>query len=561
MTTSTFEHEPEASVQGTAAPDNRGRPSDPETTPGRVIPLRGPRVGGIGDSMALRSEDLRRRRADASRPPGTDQQHARGKLTARERIAALVDPGSFTELEPFRRHRAHGFGLDRRRPDTDGVITGWGRVDGRRVFLYAHDFRIFGGSLGEAHAAKIHKVMDLALAAGVPLIGLNDGAGARIQEGISALAGFGGIFRRNVRASGVIPQISVMLGPCAGGAAYSPALTDFVFMVDTTSNMFLTGPDVVRSVTGEAVSRDDLGGAQVHARTTGIAAFVSTDEIACLRSVRELLAFLPDNHTAAPNRVPSSDRSDRSCSRLADIVPVDPRKTYDMAAVIADIVDDGEFTEVHALWARNIICAFARLDGEVVGIVANQPRHRAGVLDIRAAEKAARFVRTCDAFNIPLVSLVDVPGFLPGVDQERGGVIRHGAKLLFAYCEATVPRIQVIVRKAYGGAYIVMDSPSIGAHLSFAWPTAEIGVMGAAAAVAVLHRDQLRRSDRPAQLRDQLAAEYRADLLHPFHAAEQGMVHDVIDPRNTRRVLIDGFAALGPRTERPTERKHGNHPL
>ncbi|MGW8564568.1 acyl-CoA carboxylase subunit beta, partial [Streptomyces albidoflavus] len=409
----------------------------------------------------------------------TAAQHAKGKLTARERIALLLDEGSFREVEQLRRHRATGFGLEQKKPHTDGVITGWGTVEGRTVFVYAHDFRIFGGALGEAHATKIHKIMDMAIAAGAPLVSLNDGAGARIQEGVSALAGYGGIFQRNTRASGVIPQISVMLGPCAGGAAYSPALTDFVFMVRETSQMFITGPDVVRAVTGEEISQNGLGGADVHAETSGVCHFAYDDEETCLAEVRYLLSLLPQNNRENPPRVPCDDPADRSAEALLDLVPAEGNRPYDMAKVIEELVDDGDYLEVHERWARNIICALARLDGQVVGIVANQPQSLAGVLDIEASEKAARFVQMCDAFNIPIVTLLDVPGFLPGVDQEHGGIIRHGAKLLYAYCNATVPRISLILRKAYGGAYIVMDSQSIGADLTYAWPTNEIAVMGA----------------------------------------------------------------------------------
>ncbi|MEU0304691.1 acyl-CoA carboxylase subunit beta, partial [Streptomyces sp. NPDC006175] len=358
-------------------------------------------------------------------------------------------------------------------------ITGWGTVDGRTVFVYAHDFRIFGGALGEAHAAKIHKIMDMAISAGAPLVSLNDGAGARIQEGVSALAGYGGIFQRNTRASGVIPQISVMLGPCAGGAAYSPALTDFVFMVRETSQMFITGPDVVKAVTGEEITQNGLGGADVHAETSGVAHFAYDDEETCIAEVRYLIGMLPSNNRENPPVVPSDDPADRRGDVLLDLVPADGNRPYDMHKVIEELVDDGDFLEVHERWARNIVCALARLDGQVVGIVANQPQALAGVLDIEASEKAARFVQMCDAFNIPIVTLLDVPGFLPGVDQEHGGIIRHGAKLLYAYCNATVPRISLILRKAYGGAYIVMDSQSIGADLTYAWPTNEIAVMGA----------------------------------------------------------------------------------
>ncbi|MBD0745906.1 acyl-CoA carboxylase subunit beta [Streptomyces sp. CBMA152] len=494
-------------------------------------------------------------------PAATERQHAKGKLTAYERIELLLDEGSFTEVEALRRHRATGFGLELRRPHTDGVVTGWGTVHGRTVFVYAHDFRIFGGALGEAHATKIHKIMDMAIAAGAPLVSLNDGAGARIQEGVSALAGYGGIFQRNTRASGVIPQISVMLGPCAGGAAYSPALTDFVFMVRETSQMFITGPDVVRAVTGEEISQNGLGGADVHAGTSGVAHAAYDDEESCLEDVRFLLSLLPANNRELPPAEECSDPADRRGDALLDLVPQDPNRAYDMRAVIEEVVDDGEFFEVHSAWATNILCALARLDGQVVGIVANQPSSLAGVLDITASEKGARFIQLCDAFNIPLVSLVDVPGFLPGVNQEHGGVIRHGAKLLYAYCNATVPRIQVILRKAYGGAYIVMDSRSIGADISLAWPSNEIAVMGAEGAANVIFRREIASSDDPDAVRQQKIKEYQTELMHPYYAAERGLVDDVIDPRDTRSVLIRSLAMLRSKHADLPSRKHGNPPL
>jgi methylmalonyl-CoA decarboxylase subunit alpha len=503
----------------------------------------------------------RRTAIDGHDPQATASQHAKGKLTARERLDLLLDEGSFCELETLRRHRAVGFGMERRRPHGDGVVAGAGTVDGRRVFVYAHDFRVFGGALGEAHAQKIQKVMDLALAAGAPLIGLNDGAGARIQEGALALAGYGEIFRRNVRASGVIPQISVMLGPCAGGASYSPALTDVVFMVPDNAYMFLTGPDVIHAVTGERVTPAELGGAEVHASRSGLATVVCDDERACLSEVRYLLSLLPSNNQELAPYQPPTDDPRRRCPRLLDLVPGEPQRGYDMRDVLEEIVDDGELFELHAQWAGNVICALARLDGQVVGLVANQPTVLAGVLDARAAEKAARFVRLCDAFNIPLVTLVDVPGFLPGVDQEHGGIIRHGAKLLYAYCEATVPRIQVILRKAYGGAYIVMDSRSIGADLSFAWPSNEIAVMGAEAAANVIFRRQLAAAPDPDALRPALVAEYTDRLVHPYFAAEHGLVDDVIDPADTRAVLVRGLAMLREKRELTLPRKHGNPPL
>ncbi|GGK26411.1 methylmalonyl-CoA carboxyltransferase [Streptomyces camponoticapitis] len=490
----------------------------------------------------------------------TEVQHEKGKLTARERIDLLLDKGSFNEVEPLRRHRASGFGLESKKPYTDGVVTGWGTVHGRTVFVYAHDFRIFGGALGEAHAQKIHKVMDLAEAAGAPLVSLNDGAGARIQEGVLALAGYGGIFQRNTRSSGVIPQISVMLGPCAGGAAYSPALTDFVFMVRDTSQMFITGPDVVRAVTGEEITQNALGGADVHASVSGVAHFPYDDEETCLEDVRFLLSLLPSNNRELPPVVRTDDPADRTTEALLDIVPTESGRSYDVRAVIEEIVDDGECFEVHPAWATNLVCALTRLDGQVVGIVANNPGSMAGVLDIEASEKGARFVQWCDAFNVPLVTLVDVPGFLPGVDQEHNGIIRRGAKLLYAYCNATVPRISLVLRKAYGGAYIVMDSRSIGADLALAWPGNEIAVMGAEGAANVIFRREIAAADDPEAVRQQKIKEYKAELMHPYYAAERGLVDDVIDPRDTRKILIRSLAMLHAKHADVPCRKHGNPP-
>ena len=450
--------------------------------------------------------------------------------------------------------------MEDRRPDTDGVVAGWGTIDGRRVCVFAHDSRIFGGALGEVFAAKIHKVMDLAESMGVPMIGLNDGGGARIQEGISALAGFGGIFARNVRASGVVPQISVVLGPCAGGAVYSPALTDFVFMTHN-SYMFITGPDVVKTVTGEEVTLEELGGAMAHASKSGVATFVADDEETVLEEVRYLLSFLPANNLEEPPHVATDDDPDRECPELRELMPASPNIPYDMKKVIAAVVDDGDYVEYFPHWAGSITCGFARLDGHPVGIVGNQPTVLAGVLDVNSAEKAARFVRTCDAFNIPLVTFVDVPGFLPGVDQEHGGIIRHGAKLLYAYCEATVPRIQVITRKAYGGAYVVMNSKSIGADLAFAWPSAELAVMGPQGAVEIVYRKELNSADDPIAKRAELVDEYTEKFCNPYVAAERGFVDDVIDPAETRIKLIAGLDLLRSKREELPKRKHGNVPL
>ncbi|MBL3669877.1 acyl-CoA carboxylase subunit beta [Streptomyces sp. M2CJ-2] len=513
------------------------------------------RVGRLAE-LAARKEAARQG-PDAE---ATRRQHARGKLTPHERIELLLDEDSFVEVEPLRRHRAQGFGLEGRRPPGDGVITGWGTVQGRTVFVYAHDFRVFGGALGEAHAEKIHKIMDMALAAGAPLVSLNDGAGARIQEGVSALAGYGGIFLRNTKASGVIPQISVMLGPCAGGAAYSPALTDFVFMVRDTSQMFITGPDVVKTVTGEDITQNGLGGADVHATVSGVCHGAYDDEATCLADVRHLLSLLPSNNRELPPAVPTDDPLTRLTGTLLDLVPADPGRSYDIRAVVEEIVDEGELFEVHPDWARNIVCVLARFGGEVAGIVANQPLSSAGVLDIDASEKAARFVQFCDAFNIPLVTMVDVPGFLPGVTQEHDGIIRRGAKLLYAYCNATVPRISLVLRKAYGGAYIVMDSRAVGADLALAWPGNEIAVMGAEGAANVIFRKEITTADDPEEVRSRRIREYREELMHPFYAAERGLVDDVIDPSLTRQVIVRSLAMLrGKQSDLPL-RKHGNPP-
>jgi acetyl-CoA carboxylase carboxyltransferase component len=505
--------------------------------------------------------ELREQALHAGSAAAVERQHQRGKLTARERIDLLLDPGTFVELDMLARHRAYGFGIENTRPLTDGVVTGWGEVDGRKVFVFSQDFTVFGGALGEVFAQKIHKVMDLAESVGAPVVGLNDGAGARIQEGVVSLDAYGGIFSRNVRASGVIPQISVILGPCAGGAVYSPALTDFVVMVKGSSHMFITGPDVVKTVTGEDVTQEQLGGALTHAAKSGVAAFVYDDEQTALAQVRYLLSFLPANNLEDPPYFEPSDDPDRACDGIIDLIPDAPNKPYDIKKVIAEVVDDGDFFEVNALWAMNIVCGFARVDGHVVGIVGNQPSVLAGTLDIDASEKAARFVRTCDAFNVPLVTFVDVPGFLPGTDQEYGGIIRHGAKLLYAYCEATVPRIQIITRKAYGGAYVVMNSKSIGADLAFAWPSAEVAVMGAPGAVNLIFRKELETADDPEAKRAELIEEYTERFANPYIAAERGYVDDVIDPRETRRVLTRSLAMLRTKREQLPSRKHGNVPL
>ena len=514
-------------------------------------------------SMSERLNDLEQRR-QAALSAGTERavarQHEKGKMLARERIEYLLDQGSFHELDMLARHRAHDVGLDDR-PYTDGIITGWGTIDGRKVFVASQDFTVFGGALGEVFAEKMHKIMDLAESVGAPMIGLNDGAGARIQEGVVSLAGYGGIFRRNVQASGVIPQISVILGPCAGGAVYSPAMTDFIFMVRDTSHMFITGPDVVKTVTGEEVTLEELGGAGSHSTKSGVASFVGEDEQSVLDDVKYLLSFLPSNNVDNPPLSPSSDDPERDCLTLRDILPDSSNVPYDMKNVIAEVVDDGEFLEYHAGWAGSIVCGFGRIDGRSVGIVGNQPMVMAGVLDIESSEKAARFVRFCDAFNLPLLTFVDVPGFLPGVDQEHGGIIRHGAKLLYAYCEATVPRVQVITRKAYGGAYVVMDSKSVGCDVSFAWPTAELAVMGPQGAVEILNRRELQQAADPEARKAELVDEYTEKYANPYVAAERGIVDAVIDPSETRQKVVAAFRMIESKREELPKRKHGNVPL
>jgi acetyl-CoA carboxylase carboxyltransferase component len=515
-------------------------------------------------SLAGRLDDLAKRKEEAlhaGSARAAERQHARGKMTARERLDHLLDPGSFQELDMLARHRAHGMGLEHNRPYTDGVVTGFGTIDGRRVCVFSQDFTVFGGALGEVFAEKIHKVMDLAASVGVPMIGLNDGAGARIQEGVVSLSSYGGIFFRNVQSSGVIPQISVVMGPCAGGAVYSPAMTDFIFMVSGTSHMFITGPDVVRTVTGEDVTLEQLGGATSHATKSGVCTFVSDDELSCLQAVRALLAYLPSNNMEDPPAVVPTDDPARACPELAGILPANPKEPWDMRAAIAAVVDDGELLDYAALWAGNLVCGFARLDGHVIGVVANQPQVLGGVLDIDSSEKGARFVRTCDAFNIPLVTFVDVPGFLPGLNQEHGGIIRHGAKLLYAFCEATVPRVQVITRKAYGGAYVVMNSKSIGADLAYAWPTAELAVMGPQGAVEIIYRRELAGAADPAARRAALVEEYTERYANPYVAAERGFVDDVIDPADTRAVLVRSLEMLRGKREEHPRRKHGNVPL
>ena len=508
-----------------------------------------------------RLEQMRAEAMQGGGPVRVERQHAWGKLTARERLDLLLDPGSFVELDAFVTHRATEFGLDRQHFLGDGVVTGHGTVDGRLVFVFSQDFTVFGGSLSEAYAEKICKVMDLAMKVGAPVIGLNDSGGARIQEGVASLGGYAEIFLRNVLASGVVPQISVILGPCAGGAVYSPAMTDFTVMVEGTSYMFVTGPNVVRAVTHEEVDAEALGGAGVHTGRSGVAHLAARDEADAMDEVRRLLAHLPQNNLADPPLVDSKDPSDRMDLALDAVVPDEPSKPYDMHDVIGHVVDDGDFLEIQPAWAGNILIGFARLGGRPVGIVAQQPAVLAGALDIDASVKAARFVRTCDAFNVPLVTLVDVPGFLPGVGQEHGGIIRHGAKLLYAYCEATVPKVTVITRKAYGGAYDVMSSKHIRGDMNFAWPTAEIAVMGAEGAVNIIFKDAINGAEDPAAERARLVEEYEVEFSNPYVAAARGYIDEVILPRETRPRLIRALEILADKKDTNPRKKHGNIPL
>ncbi len=488
-----------------------------------------------------------------------DRQHELGKLTARERVELLLDKGSFQEIDMLGRQRPVGDQAEM--PPGDAVVTGWGTVDGRAVFVFAEDFTRTGGSLGVVTADKICKLMDLAMDVGAPVIGLKDSGGARIQEGVAALDGYGRIFFRNVRASGVVPQVSVIMGPCAGGAVYSPAITDFVYQVGETSHLFITGPDVIKAVTGEAVSMEELGGAHSHSSRSGVTHATAADDRSALDEVRYLLSFLPSNNMEVPPYFTPTDRPDRMQEELTTIVPDSANQPYDMVDLISHVVDDGEFYQLHEGFGGNIVVGFARLDGHTVGVVANQPAVLAGTLDIDASVKGARFVRFCDAFNVPLVCFVDVPGFLPGVDQEHRGIIRHGAKLLYAFCEATVPRVAVIIRKAYGGAYLVMNSRAVGADVVFAWPTAEIAVMGAQGAVNVIHRRELAAADDPDDRRRQLIDEYEDRFNNPYIAAEQGFVDEIIEPRETRPRLIRTLDMLRNKRVGATPKKHGNIPL
>jgi propionyl-CoA carboxylase beta chain len=505
--------------------------------------------------------ELRDQALHAGSDTAVQRRRDEGRLLARERAVQLCDRGSFVELDRYVRHRESNFGMMDRRPYGDAVVTGYGTVFGRKVFVFSQDFTVFGGSLSEVFAEKICKVMDLAAKYGCPVVGINDSGGARIQEGVVSLAGYAEIFWRNVQSSGVLPQISLVMGPCAGGAVYSPAITDFVFMVEGSSYMFITGPDVVKTVTGEEVTFEELGGAATHAAKSGVAQFTSPDEASCLEDARYLISFLPQNNAERPPFAPATDPSDREDAELDTLIPDAANKPYDMHEVIRRVIDDGEFLEVHERWARNIVCGFARLGGHSVGIVGNQPQQLAGVLDIDASNKAARFVRTCDAFNIPLVTFVDVPGFLPGTAQEWGGIIRHGAKLLYAYAEATVPKLTVITRKAYGGAYDVMSSKHIRADFNFAWPTAEVAVMGPEGAVNIIFRSELAEADMPEERRAELIADYKEQFANPYAAAERGYVDDVIEPRRTRPVLIDALETALTKAEPRPRRKHGNIPL
>lgn len=519
----------------------------------------------MSDPMSDHVEELVKRRTQAMDPAderASERHRAQGKLTARERVGLLLDAGSFRETDLLVFPDTQAAGMEGKRAYTDGVITGWGKVDGRRVFVFSQDARIVGGSVGEAGGAKIRRLMDLAVEAGAPIVGINDGGGARIQEGVAALAAYGAIFSGNAAASGVVPQISVIMGLATGGAVYSPALTDFVFMVEGTSGMSITGPDVVRAATGESLSFEELGGATAHGTRSGVAHFVAKDELSCLAAVRHLLGFLPSNWQAAPPVIESRDpEADGGLEGPAEALPSDPATPYDIRRLVERVLDAGGLLEYSAGWARNVVCGFGRLAGRAVGIVANQPLVLAGVVDIAAAQKAARFVRTCDAFGVPILVVVDTPGFLPGTDQEYGGLIRHGAKLLYAFCEATVPRIQLVVRKAYGGAYVVMGAKSTGTPLAYAWPSAELSVMGAAGAVEVLFGREIQAADDPAAHRAELRDRYHGEFVNPYQAAARGYLSDVIEPSETREALIEGFELLANGEARPVPRKHGNVPL
>ncbi len=515
-------------------------------------------------SRATRQQELERRRAAAEAgggPARTERQHKEGKLSARERVRLLLDEGSFEELDKLVRHRCRDFGMEENVVDGDGFVTGFGLVHGRLVYVFAQDFTVLGGSLSETNAQKIVKIMDLAMKNGAPVIGLNDSGGARIQEGVVSLGGYADIFLRNTLASGVVPQISAIMGPCAGGAVYSPALTDFVLMVEGTSHMFVTGPDVIKTVTNEEVDKEDLGGAETHNTRSGVAHFMAADDAECLRQIRRLLSFLPSNNRDDPPRKPTSDPIDRMDTSLDTLVPEESNQPYDIKDVITRIVDDGDFMEVHEHYAKNIVIGFARLDGRTVGICANQPAFLAGCLDLNSSVKGARFVRFCDAFNIPIITFEDVPGFLPGTDQEWNGIIRHGAKLLYAYAEATVPKITVITRKAYGGAYCVMGSKHLRTDLNYAWPMAEIAVMGAEGAVNIVYRREIAASADPEATRAEKVQEFKDRFASPYVSAERGFIDDVIEPHETRPHLIRGLRMLENKVDTMPKKKHGNIPL
>ncbi|QZA89726.1 acyl-CoA carboxylase subunit beta [Salinarchaeum sp. IM2453] len=514
--------------------------------------------------MEDRIDELQDLKEEARLGGGEDRiesQHEKGKMTARERIEYFLDDGTFTEFDQLRTHRTHDFGMEEKQLLTDGVVTGYGEVNGRTTFVFAHDFTVFGGSLGEVFADKVCKVMDKAMEVGAPIVGLNDSAGARIQEGVDALAGYSKIFQRNQKASGVVPQITAIMGPCAGGAVYSPAMTDFIFMVEDTSHMYITGPGVIKTVTGEEVTHEELGGAMTHASTTGVAQFTGQDDETTLDQIRRLLSYLPQNNMESPPRIDPWDDPKRKDDELKSIVPPEPRKPYDMQRVIESIVDEGSFFEVAENYAKEVVTGFARMDGRAVGLVANQPRVNAGTLTVDSSMKASRFVRTCDSFNIPILTFVDVPGYMPGTDQEHRGIIRHGAKLLYAYSEATVPLLSVITRKAYGGAYCVMSSKFLGSDINYAWPTAEIAVMGPQGAVNILYSDELEQADDPEKRREELIDEFREKFANPYTAADRGYLDDVIEPQETRPRLISDLEMLQSKRKSNPDKKHGNIPL
>lgn len=514
--------------------------------------------------MQEKINELKKRKEKIEEAGGKEkieERHAKGKLTARERILHLLDEGTFCEIDAFIEHRCSDFGMEKNKVAGEGVVTGYGKINGRQVCVYAQDFTVIGGSLGQMHAAKICKVQDMAIKLGCPCIGINDSGGARIQEGIDSLRGYGDIFYRNVQASGVIPQICVIMGPCAGGAVYSPALMDFIFMTDKSSNMFITGPQVVKTVTGEQVSAEDLGGAFVHSKTSGVASLMFPDEISTLEGVKKLLSYIPQNNLEDVPLENTNDDPNRNDEELSNILPDSPNKPYDIKEIIKRVVDNGEFFELQPLFATNIVICFARLDGKSVGIIANQPNSMAGVLDINAADKAARFIRFCDSFNIPLVTLVDTAGYLPGVGQEHNGVIRHGAKLLYAYSEATAPKITLIIRKSYGGAYIAMCSKHLGADMVYAWPSAEIAVMGPDGAANIIFKKDIEKAEDPKKMRAEKIEEYKREFANPYRAAVRGYVDDVIEPEYTRSYLINALHLLVSKRETRLPRKHGNIPL